>query len=665
MPHRAGWLRARAVYFHLIIAATLAVAFASFVRDRGQLLSTISLWLFLAPFAVSLWRLRTGFLVTVFLLTLAPAAKEQTDALAGSIFHAWTYPGIDCCLGFLAAWALRWRLEGAKEVLGLFPSGPVLLFHGWMLLSAALTVCRNLWQSASEFSLRGLAYNVWLTRGISWLDDYYPLQDPFFYSVAVAMLFGVWALLCREGHSLFKRIAGVVLAGACTNLVFGLWQKATGSGWINGHWNISLNAFWPDLHSFGAFMAMAMFLGYGLFAKRASQRIDRAVVGVATLGAAVGLYLSGSRSTLLLVAAALVAGAIWFSLRSKGWRRTLPLAVAIAVVLAIHVALYFGYRGLSYSMLGEKLDPQSLNLALSYRPEIWAAAVRMYLEFPLFGLGQGAFYRLSAVPEFSGSKFLVDMNGEGVHNEFLRILVELGPVGIGILLFAANPVFRLGRANFRVVSFYALLGLALGNVYTNALLVRELLVFAAVFAGCYFWEVQRLEPGVWRPPSTRVMRYGGIAFCVLALAALIEVATSFNRNPFIYGQRCHEVRPFAKDGWTQGAARIPVPKTARLAELLIASDRPDLMYRSATLEVSVIGKSGPMVEAGRYSLSRGVEGRLIRFALPEGPEAERFLELKTSNCYVPLNLGVTYDPRHLGVQLRASHFRTAAGDEAR
>ncbi len=113
----------------------------------------------------------------------------------------------------------------------------------------------------------------------------------------------------------------------------------------------------------------------------------------------------------------------------------------------------------------------------------------MYFEFPFFGLGQGAFYRLSALPEFSGSEFLVRMHGEGVHNEFLRILVELGPIGLGLVLFIAIPFARLGRQNFHWVSFYALAGIAIGNFYTNALLVRELLLLCAVFAGSYFWEV--------------------------------------------------------------------------------------------------------------------------------------------------------------------------------
>ena len=50
----------------------------------------------------------------------------------------------------------------------------------------------------------------------------------FFYSVALIMLFGTWALLGQGGGRLLKRLVGVVLVGAATNVVFALWQKATG-----------------------------------------------------------------------------------------------------------------------------------------------------------------------------------------------------------------------------------------------------------------------------------------------------------------------------------------------------------------------------------------------------------------------------------------------------
>ena len=205
------------------------------------------------------------------------------------------------------------------------------------------------------------------------------------------------------------------------------------------------------------------------------------------------------------------------------------------------------------------MSMKSLNVALSHRPEIWTAALGMYLAFPFFGLGQGAFYPLSVVPEFSSTGLLISMGGDGVHNEFLRILVELGPVGLGLLLFIAIPIVRLGWRNFQWVSFYALIGIAVGSVYTNALLVRELLLLGAVFAGSYFWEAQTGGSAAWRPPAQTTTRYAALALGALALAALIEVALSFGRYPFTYGQRCLKVHPIEKDGWTHGVLRVASP----------------------------------------------------------------------------------------------------------
>ena len=657
------WSGLRAGYFRLMLALTLTVALASFIRDRGQLLSNISLWLFLIPFVVSLWRIETGFLTALFLLTVSPSVHEQLNTLTGMKIHAWAYPGVDCCLGFLAAWTFKGGLSSAKQVLDRFPSGPLLLFHAWVALSAVIAVGRNIWQSASELSLRGLAYNVWLTRGISWHDDYYPLQDPFFYSVALIMLFGTWALLGQGGGRLLKRLVGVVLVGAATNVVFALWQKATGMGWVNGHWSINANALWPDLHSFGVFMAATLGLGCGLLVTRGSHLAG----WLSVLTAAIGLYLSGSRSTLFLVFAALIVWALVASLNLRGWRRTIPLVAGIAVAVAVHWTLVHGYRGISYASLDElDLSPASLNVALSHRPEIWAAAVRMYLALPFFGVGQGAFYRLSAMPEFSTTDLLIRVSGDGVHNEFLRILVELGPVGLGLVLFIAVPFARLGRQNFQLISFYALVGIALGNVYTNAMLVRELLLLCAVFAGSYFGEVESSGSALWRRPSPATTRFASIGLLMLALAAFVEVALSLNKLPFTYGQRCFAIQPLSKDGWTQGVLRIPVPPEAASAELAVVADRPDLARRPLDVEISVLSESGSLLWSQEYAFTeRDSEPRELQLRIPELFNGKRFLELRPSHCFVPLNLGITYDPRHLGVRVPELRFRTAAGVETR
>jgi hypothetical protein len=290
----------------------------------------------------------------------------------------------------------------------------------------------------------------------------------------------------------------------------------------------------------------------------------------------------------------------------------------------------------------------------------------MYLTFPFFGLGQGAFYRLSANPEFSGSRVLVYLGGDGVHNELFRTLVELGPIGLGLVLFIAIPFVRLGRQNFQWVSFYALAGVIVGNLYTNALLVRELLMLFAIFAGCYLWEAQSVGAVRRNLASPVTVRYAAGIFVALALAALIEVVASFGRFPFTYGQRCLEVRPLAKDGWTHGVLRVPVPLGAARADFAIVADRPDLARRPLDLDVSVLSGDGSSLATRRYTFFEpDQQARLVQLRIPESPDDKRFVELRPSHCYVPLNLGITYDPRRLGVRVKELHFTSAAGDEIR
>jgi hypothetical protein len=307
-----------------------------------------------------------------------------------------------------------------------------------------------------------------------------------------------------------------------------------------------------------------------------------------------------------------------------------------------------------------------MNVALSRRPEIWAAAIRMYFAFPLFGLGQGAFYRLSAVPDFSRSEFLAGMNGEGVHNEFLRVLVELGPIGLGLALFVAVPYLKLGRANLKLVSFYALAGIAIGSVYTNALLVRELLILLGVFAGSYFWQAGSTVSVAWSPPNSRTTRIVSLVAAGVAIAALVEVILSLGRFPFTYGLRCQQLRPLAGDGWTQGAARIPIPPAAATAKLSVVADRPDLAWRPLSLKVLVVSEDSDVLASLRQAFSvKGDNARLFELALPQVVGGRRFIELNPSNCFVPLNLGITYDPRRLGVRVQEVRFFTATGLETR
>ncbi len=653
----------KSTYITALFAGVLTVAVASFYRDRGELFSNVSLWLFGFSFCAALINQSAGLVFSIVVLCLAPALHEQLNALIGTKLHAWTYPGVDVALGFLTAWAIT---SGPKRVVqssGAFPSA-LLAIHLWVVLSAAVAVTRNTWQSASELSYRGLVYNGWLVRGISWNDDYYPLQDAYFYSVALLLVFVIHDMMETEGDELLPRIIGGVLAAAAVNSGFAVLQRGVNLGWNSGNPSMSANAFWPDLHSFGAFMAVAVFVAFGALRVSQPSQKSKVFLVAALVAAASGLFLSGSRSTLLLTVLSMTALLAWVAFRSSGRLRWFAVLSGLALLLAIDVLLEKGYRGVSYEVLRGQLailSFDSFNDAFKQRPEMWLAALRMYSAFPFFGLGQGTFYRLSAIPDFSRSDTLVSMGGSGAHNYFLQTFAELGLVGLCLALFFCWSFISLGRRNLALVSFYAFVGIAVGNIYAHALLVRESLMLASVFLGIYLWEARRAGVSFGQTFSKGVIAWGvaGV-FAVFVTLASIEVVRSFQRFPFKFGEKCFVERSVGRDGWISGVFRSAIPSTAEILKIAVLADRSDLQRRPFKIYVSVVTDGrDTLTETVRFQSREEI--RQVTISLLGPKESSRYLEIKASHCYVPLNLGLTYDPRLLGVRVVDMQFLTASG----
>ena len=641
---RAWRLGLAPTYIGVLVTAVLFVAIASFFRDRGELLSNVSFWLFLLTYCAALANQSSGWVLSIAVLCVAPAMHEQLNALTGMKLHSWTYPGVDAVLGFVAAWATTFRMKRFVQSCRDFPLA-LLALHLWVVVSTSVAIARNLWQSASELSFRGLIYNGWLVRGISWNDDYYPLQDVYFFSVALVFIFVTQDMMRRYGDQLLRRIVGGVLVAAVANSALAALQRAIGFGWNSGNPDVSANSFWPDLHSFGAFMAVSVFVAFGALQVSESDKKNRALLIAAMVAAAFGLFLSGSRSTLLLTVLSMAALLAWVAFRSTGRVRLVALVSGFALLLAIDVLLEKGYRGVSYEVLRGQLATfsfDSFNDAFKQRPEMWLAALRMFSAFPFFGLGQGTFYRLSAIPDFSRSDTLVSMGGSGAHNYFLQTFVELGLVGLCLVWLFCRSFMSLGRRNLRLVSFYALVGVAVGNIYAHALLVRESLMLASVFLGIYLWEARRAGVSFNHQPFSKGVIAWGVAgvFAIFTTAAGIEVIRSFQRFPFNFGEKCFVERPMEKDGWTSGMLRIPIPPAAKVLRLVAQADRPDLQRRTLKLDVSVDGIAQEVwTEAGLFY--PGGEVQEILVSLPAASEGKRHLRLRASSCYVPLNLGVT------------------------
>jgi hypothetical protein len=138
---RPTFERARIVYFNIVLALMLTVGLASFVRHQGPLLSNVSFWLSLVTFvvALSLAQASLQWFCSDTLAEFASAAQCAGRNEASGV----DLSGVDCSIGFVAAWALKGGPRAVRPILQAFLPGrflrctPGLLFRR-QLLSAAI-----------------------------------------------------------------------------------------------------------------------------------------------------------------------------------------------------------------------------------------------------------------------------------------------------------------------------------------------------------------------------------------------------------------------------------------------------------------------------------------------------------------------------------------------
>ena len=184
----------------------------------------------------------------------------------------------------------------------------------------------------------------------------------------------------------------------------------------------------------------------------------------------------------------------------------------------------------------------------------------------------------------------------------------------------------------------------------------------------YFWEAQSANPHDGNRPPRRRHAIVLLALAALTLAAVIEVALSFGRFPFTYGQRC-----FA--AWLAGQGWMDTGSATRSRSAECRDCRTATECRSSGSRPTSVGLGRVDLRCGvdcrwpnqrHHFAQRDSDVRTIELTAAQSRRtAKRILELRPSHCYVPLNLGITYDPRRLGVRVKELRFRTVTGVETR
>jgi hypothetical protein len=157
----------------------------------------------------------------------------------------------------------------------------------------------------------------------------------------------------------------------------------------------------------------------------------------------------------------------------------------------------------------------------------------------------------------------------------------------------------------------------------------------------------------------------GSSFVIFFLAtvvlfSLFEIYRSFYRFPFQTGVRCFVTRPLSDDGWTSGIYEYPVPAGSKGVQIeLDTSKIHDIVTHPVKVRADIVYfnkdwsyDSNSLVTQNAVWNTQKIESldlKILDNRLLENNRGK--LVLRLSGCYVPKNLGQSFDGRSLGVQL--------------
>ena len=641
-------------------------------------------------FVLACFSMRFAMMGCVFALPLVPTFAWQFQVYTGyGRIQDTANAGLDLVVGILFGLIAN-TLSSKKRIqdrLALpWPAALVMLV---LTVSVAMAIARNLHQSASPFTLQALLFNVVNMRSLGWHDDYRPLVDWAAYASAFLLLaLFVPALknMPDRNEVIFKPlIAGLVIAA-----LVGWRQSNNGAGLNSSQLNFRLDGFGymalgfqPDNHAFGGQLLLGVIglLGYLYFTQNKWLRLF-CVALVLPLCWYV-LFLSKSKASFALgVFGLLLAVAIWSFRRSKYLKQVVVSCFVCAGLLTLSALFFSAAWG---AMLGPLLhkfnlpDLYTLNLKLSYRPEVYLAAFQMFLLFPFAGLGQSEFYRQSANLDLTRSLFLsVEQNGENAHNYFLQTLAETGLLGFcAFALLLSYPFIRTANKRLLIPAAVALAAVFAGNLLAHSMLVRENLLLAACFIALLYASMTKQDTTSAKDQTASLMTDGRIVpmtdqrlawlsqpkilLAVTAIALLLiakEMYQSFKGSPFNVDVQCQATRNLARDGWTSGRLLIDVPVGAQGLALNLATTQPDVAVRPLPVSLSIWFNRDLLVKKD-FILNQTIPQSLA-IDLPDGTLAtpdDYQIEFKVQRCFVPRNFGINQDGRRLGVRIQSMDWK--------
>jgi len=256
-------------------------------------------------------------------------------------------------------------------------------------------------------------------------------------TASLALLYSSYAMLCfLAGQALLRgaqarslavvfSVYGAILAsfaliqGISSNgKLYWIRQPRMG-GWIYGPY--------VNHNHYAGLMEMLVPIPLVLSLTRLASSKTRAVAAAVAAVMVGTIFLSGSRGGMFAIVAELVILAVLIIKQKQGLRT----AIGIGVFLAIVVGLLVWVGGAELSRRIATAGPSHSEISSDIRHYINRDGLKMFLKRPVLGWGLGTFPVV--YPQFR--TFYTNFFVNEAHNDYLQLLVEMGLLGFGTMLW--------------------------------------------------------------------------------------------------------------------------------------------------------------------------------------------------------------------------------------
>ena len=482
-----------------------------------------------------------------------------------------------------------------------------------------------------------------------------------------------------------KKILAVMSVSFGLSLLFALVQRYHSISLGNTPFWVSvgrINGTFTDPNAFGAFLAAFLPLMIGL--ALSSGRRTRTFLLAGVLLALFVFPAIGSRSALIGLA---VSGlAVFVLLWAKGapqFRKASRwVLAAFLVILVVFLTLAFFSSSLNlYQRIQKDIDligrKDSLGELFGRRLEFWGVASFMIGDYPLTGVGVGAF--IIELPNYAAALEMPFRYTDSAQNYLFQAGAELGFPGVLLLLWIFFVIFRRAFVSWQGVKAlqpqtYILLGILAGclsicvnlifHTYIGSFEIHYLLWFllAAVF----------MFPGERKDEEGRSRLSPLLRLTIIAVLVLFGLGHLWNSSHSLSLER--RTRTFGWDQnfglykrekdnrrfyfrWMRESAGITVEKAGKTLVLPLLASHPDIQERPVTVRIS----SSDALFREKTLLQEIVLREKIWTDVEcdvSGLRGDKLhLRFETDRTWEPRKYSAVPDPRRLAVGLGEAWFK--------